>query len=452
MKFNGENLGELGAIVAMRVGHPLYRYNKGKKKHKKQLKFHKDVSRSRWLFGGNRTGKTECGAVEAVTRAVGSQTEGWVVSLSYTVGRDVAQSKILKYLPKRFIKEIVMKSGNKENPEYGVIDFIIVRNKLGTTSKIGFKSCDQGREKFQGVSLDWVWFDEEPPEDIYQECLLRTLDRGGSVWGTMTPLKGRSWLYDKIYLGNRHSIHQMSWDDNPYLGKREKRKMEMNLSKEALDQRKYGRFALHSGLVFPEFGDENLREPFAIPKSWERILSIDPGYRNPTGAVWVAKDDGENFWVFHDYCESEKEIGPLAKDIKDINARYKMPNQVFMDTASLQETLGSPEPVATKFMKHGLIVDTNVNKSLLDGIDKLKAMFKDCLGNRRLFIFRNCQSLIKELKSYSWGDDNKPIKRGDHCIDALRYAIMTPTRRIRTRESNEFEKDIKRRLRGGIYD
>ena len=37
-------------------------YNK-KKKHKKQLAFHRCKKRNRWVFGGNRSGKTECGAV-----------------------------------------------------------------------------------------------------------------------------------------------------------------------------------------------------------------------------------------------------------------------------------------------------------------------------------------------------------------------------------------------------
>ena len=58
------------------------------------------------MFGGNRSGKTECGAVEVVYMARGCHpyrkiekaTTGWVVSLSTQVQRDVAQSKILNYL------------------------------------------------------------------------------------------------------------------------------------------------------------------------------------------------------------------------------------------------------------------------------------------------------------------------------------------------------------------
>ena len=72
-------------------------------------------------------------------------------------------------------------SGRKGAPEYGIIDHIVVRNVFGGLSKIGFKSCDQGREKFQGASLDYVWFDEEPPYDVYEECVMRVLDRCGEI-------------------------------------------------------------------------------------------------------------------------------------------------------------------------------------------------------------------------------------------------------------------------------
>ncbi|MBQ4053095.1 MAG: terminase family protein, partial [Clostridia bacterium] len=168
-------------------------YNTGEKKHEKQLAFHKCPKRNRWVFGGNRSGKTECGAVECVYMARGvhpyrqnrKDVCGWVVSLSTQVQRDVAQKKILRYLRKDKIVDIVMLSGRKDAPEHGVIDFIRVKNELGGTSVIGFKSCDQGREKFQGTSLDFVWFDEEPPEDIYVECRMRVIDRRGDIFGTM---------------------------------------------------------------------------------------------------------------------------------------------------------------------------------------------------------------------------------------------------------------------------
>ncbi|MBO5713941.1 MAG: terminase family protein, partial [Clostridia bacterium] len=188
-------------------------YNTGKKKHKKQLAFHKCKKKNRWVFGGNRSGKTECGAVESIYMARGNHPYrknkkdvfGWVVSLSTQVQRDVAQAKILRYLNPSWIEDITMLSGKKDSPEYGVIDQIRIKNVFGGTSTIGFKSCDQGREKFQGSSLDFVWFDEEPPKDIYDECRMRVLDKKGDIFGTMTPLKGLTFIYDEIYLNKNNS-------------------------------------------------------------------------------------------------------------------------------------------------------------------------------------------------------------------------------------------------------
>ena len=166
-----QRLEEINFELKRRKNDPLLNYNTGKLIHYKQLAFHKNPKRNRWVFGGNRSGKTECGAVEAVYMACAihpyrvnkKEVSGWVVSLSRQVQRDVAQEKILKYLNPKYILKIVMANGSKESPETGMIDFILIKNALGGVSKIGFKNCEQGREKFQGTSLDSVWFDEEPP-------------------------------------------------------------------------------------------------------------------------------------------------------------------------------------------------------------------------------------------------------------------------------------------------
>ncbi len=127
-------------------------YNTGKHIHKKQLEFHKCQKKNRWVFGGNRSGKTECGAVEVVYfargnhpyRKINKATNGWVVSLSTQVQRDVAQAKVLNYINPDWIVDVVMTSGRKSNIANGVIDYILIKNVFGTISRIGFKSCDQG--------------------------------------------------------------------------------------------------------------------------------------------------------------------------------------------------------------------------------------------------------------------------------------------------------------------
>jgi len=62
------------------------------------------------------------------------------------------------------------------------------------TSIIAFKSYEKGREKWQGPTIDGVWFDEEPEMDIYTEGLTRTNNgqRGQFAIMTFTPLLGIS--------------------------------------------------------------------------------------------------------------------------------------------------------------------------------------------------------------------------------------------------------------------
>jgi len=239
-------------------------------------------------------------------------TEGWVVSLSRQVQRDVAQRKILQYLPTSRIEKIVMVSGGQDNAENGIIDFILVRSECGGLSRIGFKSCDQGREKFQGTSLDYVWFDEEPPEEIYKECRMRVLDNYGDIFGTMTPLKGMTFVYDEIYLNKFNDPNVwcefISWDDNPYISKQAKEQMKVSLSADELKTREHGEFLDFGGRVYPEF-DENVHviEPFDIPYDWQDKLSIDPGLKNPLSCHWYAVDYDGNVYVVAEHYEKEKD-------------------------------------------------------------------------------------------------------------------------------------------------
>src|SRR5687768_1154284 len=74
----------------------------------------------------------------------------------------------------------------------GAMDTAAIRHKSGGISKLGFKSFDQGRRKLQGTEKHLIWLDEEPPEDVYSECLLRLMTTNGIMMVTFTPLLGLS--------------------------------------------------------------------------------------------------------------------------------------------------------------------------------------------------------------------------------------------------------------------
>ena len=440
-------------------------YNSGEKVHKKQMAFHKCNKKNRWVFGGNRSGKTECGAVETVWLARGNHpykenkpVSAWVVSLSRQVQRDVAQEKILHYLRPDWIEKIVMSSGRQDSAESGIIDFILVRNVFGSFSKIGFKSCDQGREKFQGSSLDFVWFDEEPPLDIYQECRMRVLDRKGMIFGTMTPLKGLTWVYNTIYLNENNDPEvwhiEMEWADNPYLDKDEVEAMTRSLSKEELECRRYGKFMQNGGLVYSEF-DENIHviDPFDVPKEWQDNISIDPGLNNPLSAHWYCEDFDGNVYVVAEHYAQGKDVFYHANRIKEIckELDWHYTNgkiSALIDSAAMQRTLASSKSVVDLFYENDILVNPKVNKDMFSGINTVKRYLRDGEGKPHLFIFRSCVNLIREIKSYWWGDNDLPIKHDDHCLDEMRYYLMDKSLKIRIKDKkNEIQKDKERLIK-----
>ena len=478
-------------VLSARLGeNKLASYNTGRKRHKKQIAFHKCKKRNRWVFGGNRSGKTECGAVEAVYMARGihpyrknrKDVFGWVVSVSREVQRDVAQKKILSYLNPSWIEDITMISGSRGSPEYGIIDQIRIKNVFGGISVIGFKSCDQGREKFQGSSLDFVWFDEEPPEDIYYECRMRVLDKKGDIFGTMTPLKGLTFIYREIYLNEKNDKNVwyefMEWADNPYLSKKEYTELSSALSSSELESRRFGRFKQSEGLVYPEF-DENVHvvRPFYIPKDFQDMISIDPGLNNPLGALWFAVDFDDTVIVVAEHFEAQKDIAYHSAAIKKISdfLGWKTDKygriEALIDSAANQHTLAASKSVTELFFEHGIAVNPKVNKDMFAGIARVKEYFSlgkitgadddlaaDTSGNAvgeyakikksqkpRILIFDNCVNLIRELKTYRFGGGDSPIKSDDHLLDALRYYLMTrPSKRAIKAEKTIIEKDKER--------
>ena len=456
-------------LLRKKEGNALSRYNKGRV-HKKQMLFHKCKKRNRWVFGGNRTGKTECGAVECIWLARGihpykknkPNTSGWVVSLSTQVQRDVAQAKILSYLPEEWIADTVMASGRKGSPGYGVIDTLLIRNVFGGISRIGFKTCDQGREKFQGASLDYVWFDEEPPRDVYEECRMRVMDREGEIFGTMTPLKGLTFLYEDIYLNTKQDKEAwcifFSWEDNPFLSAKEKRYLSASMSEEQKESRKYGRFYTNSGLVYPEFqADVHVIEPFSVPREWYDKISIDPGLKNPLSCHFYACDYDGNVYVIAEHYEAEKDVAHHASRIRELAASlgwhtdYKGRLHALIDSAAGQRTLASSKSVAELFYDHGILTSREVNKDLFSGIARVKEYLKGEAGRPRLFIFKSCVNLIREIKGYWWGEGDNPIKRDDHALDELRYYIMSrpepPKKELIKSEITRDKERLYRRLR-----
>ena len=182
------------------------------KPYAKQEEFHAAglSHRERLLMAGNQLGKTFSGAAELAYHLTGKYPpwwrgrvfdrpiRSWAGSKTGEVTRDGVQ-RLLVGEPKDraswgsgMIPGDAIQGASSRMGVADAIDSILVKHVSGDNSTLGFKSYDQGRERWQGETLDVVWFDEEPPMDIYMEGLTRTNATGGMVYLTFTPLLGMS--------------------------------------------------------------------------------------------------------------------------------------------------------------------------------------------------------------------------------------------------------------------
>lgn len=161
-------------------------------------------------MAGNQLGKTFCGAAEASIHLTGQYPDWWtgrrwdrpVRAWGGSKTGEVTRDGVQRYLvgePKDesqwgtgMIPGDCLLDWGRRQGVADALDNAIVRHVSGGTSTVGFKSYDQGRQKWQSETLDFVWFDEEPPMDIYMEGLTRTNATGGSTFITFTPLLGMS--------------------------------------------------------------------------------------------------------------------------------------------------------------------------------------------------------------------------------------------------------------------
>lgn len=91
------------------------------------------------------------------------------------------------------------------------IDTVEVKHVSGSTSRVIFKSYEEGTQSFYGTARTCIWMDEEADEYIYSECFLRTATTNGIIFTTFTPKHGvtpfvLSFLKDADYLADSPKI------------------------------------------------------------------------------------------------------------------------------------------------------------------------------------------------------------------------------------------------------
>lgn len=296
--------------------------------------------------------------------------------------------------------------------------------------KIYFVGCPDvsAVATIKGSTLAIAYADEitEIPEPVFKMLEGRLSVPGAKLLGTTNPDGPAHW-FKKQYIDNPN-IDLMHWDfnldDNPILD--ETYKKEIKASYTGLWYNRYilGEWALAHGAIYDNYDRDNEYEnPFPAPSYY--VLGVDYGTTNATAAVLCAVTP--NKWpqirveaeYYYDSAKKgrSKTDEELVRDIKDFIG-YKNVSAIYVDpaAASLKISLRQKElPVL------------DANNDVLLGI-KICSKF---IGGKNIVIQKGCTILREQLQSYAWdhkaaarGED-KPVKKDDHAVDALRYAVCS---------------------------
>lgn len=416
----------------------------------RQIEFHNAGAtfRERLFRAGNQLGKTWSSAYEIAYHMTGLYPDwwqgkrwsrgvtGWALGQSMMSTRDTVQRLVLGRpgewgtgtIPDALIMEIKRAQGIADS-----VDCVFVRHASGGMSRLYFKSCEQGREKLQGETLDFAALDEEPPIDIYTEVLTRTNATKGIVWITFTPLLGMSDVVSRFLLEQNpdRSDINMTIDDVAHYSEEDKKRIISSYPAHEREARAKGIPIMGSGLIFPVTDESIEVEPFALPDLWPRICGIDFGWDHPTAAVWLAWDRDKDVIYLYDSLRMResvpREVAPLI-----LQRGPWVPCAWPHD--GLQHDKGSGIQLAEQYRNQGInmlhemaqLPETGDESGYKTSRTSVEAGVLEMLNRMqtgRWKVFKNQRDWLQEKQLYH-RKDGKIVKERDDSISASRYAMM----------------------------
>ncbi len=407
----------------------------------KQAAFHAAgaAHRERLFLAGNQLGKTTGGAAELAMHLTGAYppwwtgrrwaraVNAWAGGPTAETTRDNVQRMLLGrpgesgtgMIPRAAIAETAAARGIAD-----ACDYVRVRHPSGGTSFLKFKSYDQGRLRWQGETVDYVWFDEEPPPEIYSEGLTRTNATGGLAVLTCTPLLGMTQVIGRFLTTaspDRH-VTQMTIDDAPHYAPEERARIVASYAPHEREARTMGIPSLGAGRVFP-VEEAGLREPaFRIPPHWARIAGLDFGWDHPTASVWLAWDREADAVHVYD-CYRLREETPVVHAAA-LRARGDW-IPVAWPQDGLQHDKGSGTALAEQYRRQGVPM-LPMHAQFADGSTGLEAGLADMLDRMktgRLKVAEHLAEWWQEFRLYH-RRDGRVVKEQDDLLSATRYALM----------------------------
>ena len=318
-----------------------------------------------------------------------------------------------------------------------------VANILGHQVEIITANDARAEARLRGLTGAGAYVDEWTliPKDFFSRLVDRQSIAGAKIFCTTNPDNPAHWV-KKDWLDRALELGIRTWhftlDDNPGLPAEYVARMKKAYT--GLWYRRYilGQWVQSEGAIYESF-DATQHVVQQVPRI-DRWLcdSIDYGTVNPFSDLLIGlgtgADDVRRLYVVSEYRHDSRLARRQMTDAEYSQARRRwlagMPHPQ-TNVIGVQPEWTVVDPSAASFIEQ-LFRDqvgnvTPADNSVIDGIRGVASLF----AADRLHVHASCTGLIDELPGYSWDDaaaekgEDKPIKKDDHSVDALRYGTRT---------------------------
>ena len=472
MTLNLPSRAEIEAELKWRAEHKLESFypdagHLRREQYVKHLEFFEAGTRynERLFMAANRVGKTEgVGAYETTLHLTGryppfwkgrkftKPISAWAAGQSSKTTRDIIQFALLGKGPQFGTGMIPADCILGTTPKAGIpeaVETIYVKHASGGRSEIALKSYEMGVESFYGTGKDLIWLDEEAEQSIYVECLTRTLSTtpgqpNGLILFTFTPLWGMTEIVRQFQEAPADSMKYTvtaTWDDAPHLDATTRAELFASIPAYQRDARTKGIPQLGSGAIYHISDEEILVKPFPIPDHWPKAFGLDVGW-NKTAAIWGARDNESGIvYLYSEHYMGHEEPHVHSHAIKARGAW--IPGVI--DPAAKGRSQVDGTALIERYRSEGLKLQPAIN-AVEAGLFAVEQM----MHSGKLKAFTSLSQWYSELRSYRRDQNGKVVKERDHCMDAMRYLIMSGLsimqRQITTPKEPQYSYDFARNL------
>jgi PBSX family phage terminase large subunit len=379
-----------------------------------------DQNRYILLNCGRRAGKTYFSALKLIDFSAKNKNKiCWYIAPTYKQAKQIMWEMLKNLVP----WPSILKTNATE---------LYIQLKNG--SKIELKGADNP-DSLRGVRIDLAIFDEVAFMDNWSQVwkVIRPtlMDSQADCYFISTPNGFNHYkdMYDQAKIKPDWSSYKFTTWDNPYIPKKELEQAKVEMDENSYAQEIMAEFRKMKGLIYTSFDRQiHLGDVPPLTQTWTYGRSLDFGFSHKTALLYFAVNDTGSKIVCYDGFYKQ---GVLIDELAEVAKTKRGNKQMAISVAD------SAQPLLIEELRRKGVYFDAVEKgadSVRSGITKVKEKLKvrADTGKPTLLINKELTWLADEFETYRWMENKadgyikeKPLKRNDDALDALRYYIMS---------------------------